>query len=140
MFGQRTFSFRGKYITLTSPTSFIIFKAFWGGETTLRETIDFTQDLNYCYYFFGALRIIRCHLLGTRYLKEKDLPYCLSGKESTCQFRSHNAGSIPGSRRSSGVQRREWQPTPIFLPGKSHGQRNLAGYSPWGRKESDSTE
>ena len=31
-------------------------------------------------------------------------------------------------------------PTPQFLPGKSHGQRNLAGYSPWERKESDSTE
>ena len=28
--------------------------------------------------------------------------------------------------------RREWQPTPLFLPGKSHGQRILAGYSPWG--------
>ena len=30
--------------------------------------------------------------------------------------------------------RRKWQPTPVFLPGKSHGQRNLAGYSPWGHK------
>ena len=29
---------------------------------------------------------------------------------------------------------RKWQPTPVFLPGKSHGQRNLVGYSPWGRK------
>ena len=36
--------------------------------------------------------------------------------------------------------RRAWQPTPVFLPGESHGQRNLAGYSPWGRKESDTTE
>ena len=36
--------------------------------------------------------------------------------------------------------RREWQPTPIFLPRKFHGQRNLAGYSPWGHKESDTTE
>ena len=34
----------------------------------------------------------------------------------------------------------EWQPTPAFLSGKSHGQRNLAGYSPWGHKESDTTE
>ena len=30
--------------------------------------------------------------------------------------------------------RRKWQPTPVFLPGKFHGQRNLAGYSPWGHK------
>ena len=36
--------------------------------------------------------------------------------------------------------RRAWQPTPVFLSGKSHGQRCLAGYSPWGRKESDTTE
>ena len=35
--------------------------------------------------------------------------------------------------------RRKWQPTPVFLPGESHGQRSLAGYSPWGRKESDTT-
>ena len=32
------------------------------------------------------------------------------------------------------------EPTPVFLPGKSHGQRGLVGYSPWGHKESDTTE
>ena len=32
------------------------------------------------------------------------------------------------------------EPTPVFLPGESHGQRSLVGYSPWGRKESDTTE
>ena len=37
-------------------------------------------------------------------------------------------------------RRRAWQSTPVFLPGESHGQRSLAGYSPWGRKESDMTE
>ena len=37
-------------------------------------------------------------------------------------------------------RRREWLPTPVFLPGKSHGQRSLAGYSPWSHKESDTTE
>ena len=36
--------------------------------------------------------------------------------------------------------RREWQPTPVFLPGESMDKRSLAGYSPWGRKESDMTE
>ena len=36
--------------------------------------------------------------------------------------------------------RRKWQPTPVLLPGKSHGLRSLVGYSPWGRKESDTTE
>ena len=37
-------------------------------------------------------------------------------------------------------QRRKWQPTPVFLPGKSHGWRSLAGYSPWNCKELDMTE
>ena len=36
--------------------------------------------------------------------------------------------------------RRKWQPTPVFLPGKSHGRRSLVGYCPWGRKESDTTK
>ena len=37
-------------------------------------------------------------------------------------------------------RRKEWLPTPVFLPGESHGQRSLAAYSPWGHKESDRTE
>ena len=36
--------------------------------------------------------------------------------------------------------RRTWQPTPVFLPGESHGQRSLVGYSPWGHQDSDMTE
>ena len=48
-----------------------------------------------------------------------------------------DTGSIPGSRRP---WRRAWQPTPVFLPGESHGQRSLVGYSPRGHKELDMTE
>ena len=47
-------------------------------------------------------------------------------------------GSIPGLGRFP--WRRAWQPTPVFLPVKSHGQWSLAGYSPWGRKKLDTTE
>ena len=36
--------------------------------------------------------------------------------------------------------RREWPPAPVFLPGEFHGQRSLAGYTPWGHKELDMTE
>ena len=43
-----------------------------------------------------------------------------------------DVGSIPGEGKIP--WRRQWQPTLIFLPGKSHGQRSLVGYSPWGRK------
>ena len=62
-----------------------------------------------------------------------------SGKEPNCQCRRHKrrgfspwVGKIPW--------RRTWQPTPGFLPGESHGQRSLVGYSPWGHTESDTTE
>ena len=61
------------------------------------------------------------------------LPRWFSGKESTCQCRRcmrHKfdpwVGKIPW--------RRKWQPAPVFLSGESHGQRNLAGYSPWSLK------
>jgi hypothetical protein len=47
-------------------------------------------------------------------------------------------GSIPALERFP--WRRKWQPTPAFLPGKSHGRRSLVGYSPRGHKESDTTE
>ena len=54
-------------------------------------------------------------------------------------------GKIPWRRKwqSTPVRipwKRKWQPTPVFLPGESHGQRSLVGYSPQGRKESDTTE
>ena len=39
-----------------------------------------------------------------------------------------------------GLRRRQWHPTPVLLPGKSHGRRSLVGCSPWGRWESDLTE
>ena len=55
-----------------------------------------------------------------------------------------SAGDIRdiGSITASGKipWRSAWQPTPVFLPGECYGQRSLAGYSPWGRKESDTTE
>ena len=60
-------------------------------------------------------------------------------KESTCQCRRYRIhGFVSWVRKIS--WRRKWQPTPAFSPGKSHGQRRLAGYSPWGHKESDMTE
>ena len=59
------------------------------------------------------------------------LPEGLNGKEFTCQCRRH--GFDPWARKIP--WKRKWQPTPVFLPGKSHGQRSLAGYSPPGHKE-----
>ena len=57
-------------------------------------------------------------------------------KASACNV--GNLGSIPGLGRFP--WRRKWQPTPVFLPGESHGQKSLVGYSPRGRKESDTTQ
>ena len=56
------------------------------------------------------------------------------GKESACN--AGDRGSIPGLGRSS----EEGNGTPVFLPGRFHGQRSLAAYSPWGHKESDIIE
>ena len=53
-------------------------------------------------------------------------------------YNAGDPGSIPGSGRFP--WRRKWQPTPVLLPGKSHGLRSLVGNSPWGCKESDTTE
>ena len=59
------------------------------------------------------------------------LPWWLSGKESICQ--AGNAGLIdPWVGKIP--WRRKWHPTPVFLPGKSHGHRCLAGCGPWGCK------
>ena len=52
---------------------------------------------------------------------------------------TRDAGSIPESERKV-PWGRKWHPTPVCLPGKFHGHRSLAGYSPWGHKELDTTE
>ena len=69
------------------------------------------------------------------------LPRWYYAKEYTCQCRRHKGltqgfdpwvGMIPWSKK--------WHPSPVFLSGKFHGQRSLAGYNSWGRKELDMTE
>ena len=75
-----------------------------------------------------------------RIVKESaGLPEWLSSKDPACQCRRHRrrgfnpwVGKIPWSRK--------WQPTPVFLPGEFHEQKSKAGYSPWGRKASDTTK
>ena len=61
------------------------------------------------------------------------VPRSSAGKESACN--AGDLGLTPGLGRFP--WRRKWQPTPVFLPGESHGQRSLAGYTPWACKESD---
>ena len=67
------------------------------------------------------------------------LPSWGSSKESTYQCRRHQRHRFD-SQLGKIPWRRKWQPTPVFLPAKSLGERSLAGYSPWGRKELDTAE
>ena len=82
------------------------------------------------------------HMLGVLETQQIE-HYCLKstpddseGKESACN--AGDPGSIPGIGKIP--WRRKWQPTPVFLPETSHEQRSLAGYSPRGCKESDTTK
>ena len=71
--------------------------------------------------------------------REEGFSRWFSGKELACQcrrLRRHGFDPWPGKI----PWRKKWQPTPVFLPGKHHGQRSLAGYRPWDHKQSDMTE
>ena len=76
----------------------------------------------------------------------KGLPCWLIGKESTCQCRRCEFDLWVGRRCEFDLWvrkiswRRKWQPTPVFLFGKSHGRRSLVGYSTWGHQELDTAE
>ena len=85
--------------------------------------VDISHHNKFTACAWGTLRPPRCH-----YWKRIHLPM-----QETQEMWVWSVG-----RESP--WRRKWQPTPVFLPGKSRGQRTLAGYSPWGCKESDMTE
>ena len=65
-----------------------------------------------------------------RLISDADFPGGSVVKKSACQCR--RCGFNPSIRKI--LWKREWQPTPVFLPGRSHGKRRLKGYSPWGHK------
>ena len=102
------------------------------------------RSILFILFFFSFRLLVFClrNLCPTQHHKDfifcllLELPWWLRG-ESICLecgrpgFNSW-VGKIPW--------RRKWQPTPVLLPGESHGGRSLVGYSPWGRKESDTTE
>ena len=62
-----------------------------------------------------------------------------TGKEIASPCRRHKRGGF-NTWFLKIPWRRAWQPTSVLLPGESHGQRSLAGYSPWAHRESDMTE
>ena len=79
-------------------------------------------------WFLGVILPSRAHLV---------MPTGVCGSDGKVSvYNVGDLGSIPGKI----PWRRKWQPTPVFLPGKSHGQRSLLGYSLWCPKESDTTD
>ena len=82
-------------------------------------------------YLFCKVLCVKC-CISHGYL-DHGLPGWLSGKESVCQCR--RCGFSPWVRKIP--WREAWQPTPVFLPGKSYGQRSLVDHSLWDWKESD---
>ena len=107
-------------------------------------TLPITQEANVTFPIYHRPSCFCEFLEGREYVFLSSsfpwgLPGGASGKEPACQGRGlkrcgfdHRVGMIPW--------RRAWQPTPVFLPGESHGQRSLVGYSPHGHKELDITE
>ena len=85
---------------------------------------DWRQGGDMDYYFKGNLRIY--------------MDFSGGSESKECACKAGDTGSILVSGRFP--WRKKWQPTPVFLPGESHGQRSLVGYSPWGRKKLDTTE
>ena len=123
--GQFCLAFQGRYCHILK--TILIYLKFSKCVTT--------ASYKSCLSFLVALSLIHLsipHSLGNEYVLEvvKNLP------ATTGDLR--DVGSIPGSGRFP--WRRKWQPTPVFLPGESYGQRSLAGHSPWGRPEPDMAE
>ena len=85
----------------------------------------------------AKLTVMKCLL--TSAAQVLGFPGGASGKEPECLCRRQKRqGFSPWVRKIP--WRRAWKPTSIFLPGERHGQWSLVGYSPWGRRELDTTE
>ena len=109
------------------------------------QRIFLTQGSNLClfcllYWQAGSLLLVPPgfqNLIKARQFPQRHwgFPGGLDSKESACNAETgfnSLVGKIPW--------RRKWHPIPLFLPGEFHGQRNMAGYSPWGPKESGMTK
>ena len=81
-------------------------------------------------------KMILMELFAGQQWRPRGFPDGASGKKPACQCRRCRFN--PWTRKIS--WRRSWEPTPVFLPGESRGQRSLTGYNPRGPKESDMAE
>ena len=91
----------------------------------------------------GDTYVLSIYILPSPLFLSSPLPWSLlhpPGLYFTLKICEPPKKMIPIDYNLVSFWRRKWQPTPVFLPGKSHGWRSLAGYSPWDHKESDTTE
>ena len=121
------------YSELSFITSYLLL------SLVLSTHMDYSSTFLMDHNLTGAIPSLEASVETEEVIESQGYPDGASGKEPACQCRRHKicrfspwVGKIPW--------RRKWQPTPIFLPGESHGQRSLLGYSPWSHKESDTTE
>ena len=89
------------------------------------------------------MRVLKAILSWTRLNTESEGPSATWKHEAPCwkmseQLQDDDSRALNQAQGSS--WRRQWHPTPVLLPGKSHGQRSLVGCRPWGHEESDTTE
>ena len=107
--------------------------------TFISTAFNYVLVYIFVYQYRNLASILICIPFITSNIKKYGLSQWLSSKEYACNaVDTGDVGSIPGSGRYP--RRRAWQSTPVLLPGKSHGQRSLEGYSPWGLSELDTTE
>ena len=118
------FYLHGKYFF--QPLTFSLYLSLGLKWVSCRQHI-----YGFCFYIHAASLFL---LVGA--FNPLGFPGGLEVKAST--WNAGDPGSIPGLGRSPGEGK--WQPTPVLLPGESHGARSLVGYSSWGCKESDTTE
>ena len=100
----------------------------------------------YSKLLFGKINLLKMAILPKAIHRFNVIPYQMRASQVALAVKNPpaNAGDVKRRRFHPWVRkipwRRKWQPTPVILPGESHGQRSLVDYSPWGSKELDMTE
>ena len=99
-------------------------------------------DLHHSVAWKHLKRAHSCRQTYRQTYLQKSVIFASRGRQKRIKTAGEGSNLKPQNR--SGLHlylwRGQWQPTPVLLPGKSHGRRSLGGCSPWGREESDTTE
>ena len=115
----------GRFFTTQAPEKPTIASSYKGTNPSWCATLTASSKHNNFPKVLSSNAILKLKALAYGLL------WWLSGEESACRYKRHRFD--PWVRKIP--CRRKWQPTPVFFPGKFHGQRSLAGYSPRGHKE-----